>query len=64
MVAAAPDTPADVSRAVVAASLLRERKIVIARLQRLGVHVVEAPHERLGTDLVNAYLDLKKRDLL
>ena len=51
-------------RAVVAASLLRERKIVIARLQRLGVHVIEAPYERLGTDLVNAYLDLKKRDLL
>ena len=64
MAAAAPDTTADVSRAVVAASLLRERKIVIARLQRLGVHVVEAPYERLGTDLVNAYLDLKKRDLL
>jgi uncharacterized protein (DUF58 family) len=64
MAAAAPDTPADVSRAVIAASLLRERKIVIARLQRLGVHVVEAPHERLGTDLVNAYLDMKKRDLL
>ena len=64
MAAAAPDTPADVSRSVVAASLLRERKIVIARLQRLGVHVVEAPYERLGTDLVNAYLDLKKRDLL
>ena len=64
MAATAPDTTADVSRAVVAASLLRERKIVIARLQRLGVHVVEAPYERLGTDLVNAYLDLKKRDLL
>ena len=64
MVAAAPDTTADVSRSVVAASLLRERKIVITRLQRLGVHVVEAPYERLGTDLVNAYLDLKKRDLL
>lgn len=64
LAAAAPETTADVSRAVVAASLLRERKIVIARLQRLGAHVVEAPHERLGTDLVNAYLDLKKRDLL
>jgi uncharacterized protein (DUF58 family) len=64
LAAAAPDSAADVSRAVVAASLLRERRIVIARLQRLGVHVVEAPYERLGTDLVNAYLDLKKRDLL
>ncbi len=64
LAAAPPDSAADVSRAVVAASLLRERKIVIARLQRLGVHVVEAPYERMGTDLVNAYLDLKKRDLL
>jgi uncharacterized protein (DUF58 family) len=64
MAAAAPDDAAHVSRAVVAASLLRERRIVIARLQRLGVHVVEAPYERLGTDLVNAYLDMKKRDLL
>jgi uncharacterized protein (DUF58 family) len=64
LAAAAPDSAADVSRAVVAASLLRERRIVIARLQRLGVHIVEAPYERLGTDLVNAYLDLKKRDLL
>jgi uncharacterized protein (DUF58 family) len=64
MAAAEPLDTADVSRAVTAASLLRERRIVIARLQRLGVHVVEAPHERLGTDLVNAYLDMKRRDLL
>ncbi len=64
MAGAAPDTPADVSRAVIATSLLRERRIVIARLQRLGVHVLEAAYERLGTDLVNAYLDVKKRDLL
>ena len=64
MAESAPDTTADVTRAVVAASLLRERKIVIARLERLGVHVIEAPYDRLGTDLVNAYLDLKKRDLL
>ena len=64
MVAAAPDTSADVSRAVVASGLLRERRIVIARLQRLGVQVVEAPYERLGSALVNAYLDIKKRDLL
>jgi uncharacterized protein (DUF58 family) len=61
---AEPLTAGDVSRAVVAASLLRERRIVIARLQRLGVHVVEAPYERMGTDLVNAYLDMKRRDLL
>ncbi|MFM9977850.1 MAG: DUF58 domain-containing protein [Sphingomonadaceae bacterium] len=64
LVDAEPLAIQDVSRAVVAASLLRERRIVIARLQRLGVHVVEAPYEQLGTELVNAYLDMKRRDRL
>ncbi len=64
MADACPEASADVSRTVIAASLLRERRIVIARLQRLGVHVVEAPFAQLGTALVNAYLDLKRRELL
>jgi len=64
MVGAEPVEAADVSRAVTAASLLRERRIVIARLQRMGVHVVEAKHDRLGPEIVNAYLDMKRRDLL
>ena len=59
-----PAHSADVSRAVIAASMLRERKIVVARLQRLGVHIVEAHHEQIGTELVNAYLGLKRRNLL
>ena len=59
-----PATADDVSRAVIAASMLRERRIVVARLQRLGVHIVEAHHDRLGPELVNAYLSLKKRNLL
>ena len=64
MIAAEPVAAKDVSRAVTAASLLRERRIVIARLQRLGVHVIEAPHDRLGPELVNAYLDMKRKDLV
>lgn len=61
---AEPATADDVSRAVIAAAMLRERRIVVARLQRLGVHIVEAHHDRLGPELVNAYLTLKKRNLL
>ncbi len=61
---AEPATADDVSRAVIAAAMLRERRIVVARLQRLGVHIVEAHHDRLGPELVNAYLGLKKRNLL
>ncbi len=54
----------DVSRAVVAGTLLRERETVVVRLRRLGVHIVEAPADRIGPAVINAYLDLKRRDLL
>jgi uncharacterized protein (DUF58 family) len=64
MVRARPDEPDDVSRAVTAGALLRERELVVGRLRRMGVHVVEAPVERLGPAVLNAYLDLKRRDLL
>lgn len=64
LVTAAPDTPDDVARAVVAASLLRERDLVLARLRRLGAHIVETPADRIGPAVLNVYLDLKRRDLL
>lgn len=64
MAAVEPAEPADVSRAVVAAGLLRERDTVVARLRRLGAHIVEAPAARIGPALINAYVDLKRRDLL
>lgn len=59
-----PSVPEDVTRAVTAAALLRERKLVVARLKRLGVHVVEAKHDEAGPALVSAYVDLKRRNLL
>lgn len=64
MVALEPAEPADVSRAVVAAGLMRERDTVVARLRRLGIHIVEAPAAAIGPALINAYVDLKRRDLL
>jgi uncharacterized protein (DUF58 family) len=59
-----PETAEDVTRAVIAMTLLKERETVIARLRRLGVQVIDAPAEGLGTALVNRYLDLKRRELL
>ncbi len=64
MTAAEPRTAEDVSRAVVAGALLREREGVAARLRRMGVHIVEASAERLGPELIDAWLELKRRDLL
>lgn len=57
---ARPDRASDVSRAVLADAMLRERETVTARLRRLGVDVVEAPLERIGMRLIQAYLSLKQ----
>lgn len=54
----------DVARSVIAGGLLRERDLVIAKLRRLGAHVVEADHRRLGPELVRHFLDLKRENLL
>ncbi|MBQ1542236.1 MAG: DUF58 domain-containing protein [Caulobacteraceae bacterium] len=60
----APQTPEDVSRAVVAGAMLRERELVVGRLRRMGAQIVEGPAGRIGPALVARYLDLKQRDLL
>jgi uncharacterized protein (DUF58 family) len=60
----APETAEDVTRAVTAAALLKERLLVLTRLRHIGAHVVESEHDRVGDRLVAAYLDLKRRDLL
>jgi uncharacterized protein (DUF58 family) len=61
---APPETPEDISRAVVADTLLDERKLVFRRLQRLGVQIIETTPDRFGSQLVSRYLDIKGRDLL
>ena len=60
----APMTAEDVTRAVTAAALLKERLLVVTRLRHLGVHVVEAEHNKVGDRLVAGYLDLKRRNVL
>jgi uncharacterized protein (DUF58 family) len=59
-----PGEPADVSRAVAADALLRERETVVARLRRLGAEVVEAPAGLVGSALIDRYLQLKRLDRL
>lgn len=60
----APDTPDDITRAVTASALLRDRAIVLTRLRHLGVHVIESEYDRVPDRLVQAYIDLKRRNLL
>lgn len=60
----APEEADDVTRAVTAAGLLRDRRIALTRLQHLGVHVIESEYDRVGERLVAGYVDLKRRNLL
>ncbi len=47
--------------AVTADALLKQRALVVRRLKQLGVDVIEAPHERIGTRLIDAYLAIKRK---
>lgn len=61
--AALTDAPATdlaaVARAVTAATLARQRALVLEKLRRLGVSVIEAPHTAVDTRLLDAYLSVK-----
>ena len=59
-----PEKPSDITRANIASEMLRDRKLAIARLRRLGVHVVEASHDAMNAKLVDAYLTIKRRSLI
>ncbi|WP_293677481.1 DUF58 domain-containing protein [uncultured Phenylobacterium sp.] len=59
-----PVEPDDVSRAVIAERLLKQREAVTARLRRLGAQIVDAPADTLSTALLNGYLDVKRRGML
>jgi uncharacterized protein (DUF58 family) len=63
LVAAEPAAADDVTRAVIAADLLRERRIVLSRLRRMGVEVLEASWRDLGPALAARYLDARRRRL-
>ncbi|MDK2761093.1 MAG: DUF58 domain-containing protein [Sphingopyxis sp.] len=55
-----PESGADVTRSNVAAAMLRDRQLVIARLQRLGADVIEVPADAMGAGAVDAYLGIKR----
>lgn len=62
---ASPATDLDgMARTIVAAELAQERQILFERLRRLGIHCLEAPHDRLGGDMINRYLAIKQRELI
>ena len=61
---AEPIEAEDITRAVVAAELLKERDIVLNRLSRMGAQILDTRANALNIELVNRYLGLKQQDKL
>ena len=59
-----PDGMTDVARAVSAAQMLRERRVVMERLHRLGVFVVDALPDGVTARLISTYLTIKSREII
>ncbi|NQY98646.1 MAG: DUF58 domain-containing protein [Henriciella sp.] len=64
MIEAEPVTADLVSRAVIADGLLKERELVLRKLEHMGVQVIETRPERFSADLVSRYLDIKRKEML
>ncbi len=59
-----PSSLARLHRAVEAADLERERKLVLERLASRGVHCVDAAPRAVSTPLLNSYLEIRRRELV
>jgi len=61
---ARPRRLGDVYRSVVAGDFARERERVLARLRRVGVLCVDAAPQAVSSQLVNRYLEVKRREMV
>jgi uncharacterized protein (DUF58 family) len=59
-----PGRLGDLYRSVVAADFAREREAVLLKLRRLGVRCVDAVPSSVSAQLLNRYLDIKRRELI
>jgi uncharacterized protein (DUF58 family) len=60
----APNAFEDVTRAVVAHDMIRDRTIVLERLERMGIHCLDVSTKGLSAGLINRYLQIKQRGLI
>jgi len=60
----APGSLNAMARAVIADDFLRERRVVLERLRRLGVHCLDLRADQVGPALINRYLEIKRRELV
>ena len=57
-----PDDLIELNRSVIAADFLDERHVVLAKLRRQGIHVIEARTNDMPARVINRYLEIKRRE--
>ena len=57
-------TPEDAAASLIGDGLMREREIVLRRLERMGVNVIDADAETLNMKVLNTYMLLKARNAI
>ncbi len=64
MIAAPPGDLATLARSVTADSLAQQRKLVLQRLRRMGVDVIEAPWDAIGPRLIDRYFQIRNSEAI
>ncbi len=59
-----PSDLATMARSVTADTLSQQRALVLQRLRRMGVDVVEAPWNEIGYDLIDRYFQIKNSEAI
>lgn len=63
-IAASPADIATLARAVTADTLSQQRKLVLQRLRRMGIDVIEAPWAKIGPQLIDRYFMIKNSEAI
>ncbi|WP_379922539.1 DUF58 domain-containing protein [Erythrobacter sp. R86502] len=63
-ITAPPHDIATLARSVTADSLAQQRKLVLTRLRRLGIDVLEAPWAAIGPGLIDRYLTIRRSEAI
>ena len=64
LITAPPADIATLARTVTADTLAQQRKLVLQRLKRMGIDVIEAPWEKIGPQLIDRYFLIKNSEAI
>jgi uncharacterized protein (DUF58 family) len=64
LVEASPSDITTLARAVTADTLLHQRKLVLQRLRRMGIDVIEAPWDTIGPRLIDRYFQIRSSEAI